>query len=64
MNPRDRRLWYGVAAVIVVLLILAWAAGGPPAGCSRLRRNDAAVNSPGEQARRSPRYGPQERPRE
>jgi hypothetical protein len=27
MNPRDRRLWYGVAAVIVVLLIIAWAAG-------------------------------------
>ncbi len=34
MNWRDKRLWSGVAAVLVVLLIIAWAAGwfgaGPP----------------------------------
>jgi hypothetical protein len=27
MNLRDKRLWYGVAAVIVVLLVIAYAAG-------------------------------------
>ena len=27
MNPMDKRLWYGVAAVIVVLLVIAYAAG-------------------------------------
>lgn len=27
MNPKDKRLWYGVAAVIVVLLVIAYAAG-------------------------------------
>ena len=27
MDLKDRRLWYGVAAVIVVLLLIAYAAG-------------------------------------
>jgi hypothetical protein len=27
MNPMDKRLWYGVAAVIVVLLVIAYAVG-------------------------------------
>ena len=27
MDPRDKRLWYTVAAVIVVLLVIAYAAG-------------------------------------
>ena len=40
-----------------------WSSPGPPAGSGpparrpRSRRNSAAVNSPGEWARRSPRYG-------
>ena len=69
MNPRDKapcgtRVW----AVIVVLLVLAWAAGwfGTVGRRPRRRRDDAAVNSPGEWARRSRRYGrpSQERSRE
>lgn len=27
MDLNDRRLWYGVAAVIVVLIVIAYAAG-------------------------------------
>ena len=27
MDSRDKRLWYAVAAVIVVLLVIAYAAG-------------------------------------
>jgi len=27
MDLKDRRLWYGVVAVIVVLLVIAYAAG-------------------------------------
>jgi hypothetical protein len=27
MNPMDKRIWYGVAAVILVLLVIAYAAG-------------------------------------
>jgi hypothetical protein len=56
----------GVVADIVVLLVLAWAAGwfGTAGPRPRRRRSDAAVNSPGEWARRSPGYGPQGRPRE
>jgi hypothetical protein len=55
-----------VVAVIVVLLVLAWAAGwfGTAGRRPRRRRDAAAVNPPGEWARRSPMYGPQERPRE
>ena len=59
-----------VVAVIVVLLVLAWSSPGAAGWFGtarrrpRRRRNDAAVKSPGEQARRSPRYGPRERPRE
>jgi hypothetical protein len=47
-------------AVIVVLLVLAWAAGwfGTAGRRPRRRGNDAAVNSPGERARRSLRSPP------
>ena len=47
-----------VVADIVVLLVLAWAAGwfGTAGPRPRRRRTDAAVNSPGEWARRSPGY--------
>ena len=30
MNFQDKRIWYGVAAVVVVLIIIIWALG--PAG--------------------------------
>jgi hypothetical protein len=48
MNPRDRPLWYEGRGRYR-------RAAGPRRG---RRRNDAAVNSPGEWARRSPRYSP------
>ena len=38
MDFKDRRLWYGVVAVIVVLLVIGYAAGWfggtPPVGTS------------------------------
>lgn len=63
MNPRDRPLWYEGrgryrrAAGPRWGRRLVWA---HRAAAPRRRRNDAAVNSPGEWARRSPRYGPPE----
>jgi hypothetical protein len=47
-------------AAIVVPLVLAWAAGwfGTTGRRPPRRRDSAAVNSPGEWARRSPRCGP------
>ena len=60
MNPRDRLLWYAGrgryrrAAGPRRGRRLVWA---HRAAAPRRRRNDAAVNSPGEWARRSPRYG-------
>jgi hypothetical protein len=68
MNPRDRPL---VVRGSGPLSSCCWSSPGPPAGRNRRphrprrRRTNAAVNSPGEWARRSRRYGPsQERSRE